>query len=181
MSKKGARKKRIYSTNIENPNQKAYIYTFQFYIMNGKQFLLMLIGFFGCTMEGETRLQKLTFLAKEEYGIQLPFKFTWSNYGPFSGDVRDCLQVMEVEGLLEQKKVKRGLPTGSYMIHIFALTEKGKKELNAAKKEHQTENKIINSLIERFGRENLHDVLAYVYGRYEKTEEGEIIASDNFA
>ena len=148
--------------------------------MKGKQFLLMLIGSFGCTIEGETRLQKLAFLAKEEHGIKLPFKFTWSNYGPFSGDVRDCIQAMETEGLLKQEKVERGPGIGKYMIRVFTLTEKGKKELNSISKEFQVENKIIISLIERFGHKPLHYVLSYIYGRYEM-KKGETIASNNIA
>lgn len=148
--------------------------------MKGKQFLLMLIGSFGCTIEGETRLQKLTFLAKEEHGIKLPFEFTWSNYGPFSGDVWDCIQAMETEGLLKQEEVERGSGMATYMIRVFTLTEKGKKELNSIKKEFQVENRIIIDLIERFGHKPLHYVLSYVYGRYEM-KDGEAIASSDIA
>jgi uncharacterized protein YwgA len=149
--------------------------------MKEKQFLLLLIGSFGHSIEGETRLQKLVFLAKEEYGIQLPFEFKWSNYGPFSGDLRDYLQKMEIEGLLEQREVEMESHAGPYMIRVFTLTEKGKRELSSIEKEHQSEDESINKLFERFGQKRLHDILAYVYGRYEETEEGEIVAVSNFA
>lgn len=140
--------------------------------MKKDEFLLLLIGSLGGTIEGETRLQKLTFLAKTEYDVHLPFQFKWSNYGPFSDDVEDCKKEMELSGLLKEERI----PLESYKMHSFTLTEKGKKEFNRIKQGFWLENEVVNNLIGRFGQKRLHDILSYVYGRYTKNEEGDIIA-----
>lgn len=131
--------------------------------MKGTEFLLLLIGNLDGTIEGEARLQKLTFLAKTEYGIQLPFEFTQSQYGPFSDKIRTCLKEMESSGLLKEKK-------GEYM-NIFILTKKGKKELSKIRETFLSENRCTNNLVERFGRKRMHHILSYIYGRYMKIEE----------
>jgi uncharacterized protein YwgA len=125
--------------------------------MKGTEFLLLLIGNLDTT-EGEARLQKLTYLAKTEYGCELPFEFTWSHYGPFSGEIQNYLKEMESAGLVKKAE-------------YIMLTKKGKEEFSKMRKIFPSENECIGNLVERFGHKRIHDVLSYIYGRYMKLEE----------
>ncbi|KYK35795.1 MAG: hypothetical protein AYK19_09980 [Theionarchaea archaeon DG-70-1] len=138
--------------------------------MEGTEFLLLLIGSLEGTIEGEARLQKLTFLATAEYKIQLPFEFARSSYGPYSGEIQYSLKEMESAGLLKEEAEE--------YISIFTLTEEGKREFNKIKRKFPSENERINNLIERFGRKRIHDILSYIYGRYMKPREEDVIAHD---
>ena len=122
------------------------------------KWLLALLRAVGGTIEGNTRLQKLCFLLKHEFGVsELPYDFSPYYYGPFSLDVDDDALGLETTGFI---KVERGVVEPA----LYTLTQKG----NDAAEEIYGNilKKDVFSKIEKFNEMKLIDLLNYVYTKY---------------
>ena len=69
---------------------------------------------------GETHIQKATYLASELLGIPFDFDFILYKHGPFSFELRDELDDMRVDGLLER------VPQGPRYGPRLLVTPRGK-------------------------------------------------------
>ncbi|HEC88580.1 MAG TPA: hypothetical protein ENI52_04625 [Thermoplasmata archaeon] len=140
--------------------------------MRQKYLILYLLKQLGGTIEGETKLQKLVFLGKEEFELPFSFSYSWENFGPFSGELRDILSNLENEGLIKIEEKKRLSPLGDpFSIRVYKLTKKGSKyllehiaEINKNTKKH------IEELIDIYGKQDLKNILNYVYKTYSPEE-----------
>jgi DNA-binding MarR family transcriptional regulator len=124
------------------------------------KWLLALLHAAGGAVEGSTRLQKLCFLLKREFGLsELPYNFLPFLHGPFSTDINDDALDLEIAGLIE---VERGMvePT------LYVLTPKGRKVAKEIYK--KIPEKGVLSRVRRFNQMGLVELLKYVYAKYPK-------------
>jgi len=120
-------------------------------------------------IQGKTKLQKMMFLAKEEFGIQHEYTFEKYNYGPYSFELSNDLKALESFGLIKIDKNafdSKGLFEGK--IFIFNLTEEGElivdKEITP-KMLPETISKL-QKLVDTWNKEPLQNIIKYVYSKY---------------
>ena len=124
------------------------------------KWLLALLHAVGGVVEGSTRLQKLFFLAKHEFGFrELPYNFLPFLHGPFSGNINDDALDLENAGLIE---VQREMvePT------LYSLTPKGKEAAGKIYGKMSQAEKGALSKVKRFNQMRLDELLKYVYTKY---------------
>ena len=124
------------------------------------KWLLALLHAVGGAVEGSTRLQKLFFLTKHEFGFrELPYNFLPFLHGPFSADINDDALDLEIAGLIE---VQREMvePT------LYALTPKGKHMAGEIFEKLPREDRRALMKVKRFNQMGLAELLDYVYARY---------------
>ena len=113
--------------------------------------ILYVISRFGMRGVERTRLMKLLFLIdrvlRNRAGIAL-FRWIMWKYGPFSKDVLDILDDLEVDNVV---KVRRGV---GYVIYIH--------ETPIELHDPELEN-LINEIVDRYGNVRLEELLDYVY------------------
>ncbi len=122
------------------------------------KWLLALLHAAGGAVEGSTRLQKLFFLLKHEFGIsEPPYNFLPFLYGPFSTDINDDALDLEIAGLIE---VERGMvePT------LYVLTPMGRMVAKEIYKKMPERG--VFSKMRRFNQMGLVELLKYVYAKY---------------
>ena len=124
------------------------------------KWLLALLHAVGGVVEGSTRLQKLFFLLKHEFGLsELPYNFLPFLYGPFSTDINDDAFDLEIAGLID---VERGMvePT------LYSLTPKGKKVAKEIYEKMPDKGVLFG--MRRFNEMRLAELLKHVYAKYPK-------------
>ena len=128
------------------------------------KWLLALLHAVGGAVEGSTRLQKLFFLSKHEFGLELPYNFLPFLHGPFSADINDDALDLENAGLVQ---VQREMvePT------LYALTPKGKRVAKEIFEKLPKEDKRTLTKVKRFNEMGLAELLKYVYTKYPKESE----------
>ena len=94
-------------------------------------------------MANRTKIQKLTFIAKEKFDYKISFNFVSYHYGPYSPELRDFIDDLIRDGLLEERKILSGIIEYSY-----SLTPLGEKVLEDMRKsvDRESLNKI-NSVV----------------------------------
>ena len=123
-----------------------------------------------------TKLQKLTFLLKEETNIKLSLEFKPYKYGPFSQRVFEITEKLRADGLVSISYVN-GLPTQTDNIRLVSITEQGRKkggEVYNSMDEEQRDS--FDSVIRRWGSEPLSSLLVYTYLTYPETTKNSTIA-----
>ncbi|MDT2567170.1 hypothetical protein [Enterococcus avium] len=181
-------------------------------LLTGADYLLLLFYVKGKTpnilepIEGRTRITKMMFLFQMEWLKKIEFKknldidqlqfFEAYNYGPFSSDVHDELDLFISIGFLREqvKKVKRNaLPDydyvqkvdtdnsegydewidleSSYEISTYTLTNLGKKYVEEELLpqlgfEKEFILSELSKLKEQMNSNSLNDILSYVYNKY---------------
>ena len=129
------------------------------------KWLLALLHAVGGVIEGSTRLQKLFFLSKHEFGLlELPYSFLPFLHGPFSADINDDALDLETAGLIE---VQREMvePT------LYALTPRGNRVAKEIFEKLPEDNKKALSKVRRFNEMGLAELLKYVYDKYPRESE----------
>jgi uncharacterized protein YwgA len=136
--------------------------------METQDFLLLLLDAFGGKAESETRMQKLTFLAKKEYDVDLDVKFKWHNYGPFSEDLKKAFSELREKDLIRiDSEIRKTFMNDKYRITKFQLTDKGRAAAHFAEKtDSPDEVNCVNAIVKQYGHSPLSDILSYVYGAY---------------
>jgi len=141
-------------------------------------------------VEGSLKLQKLTFLLKEEtkLGRRLKdeFQYVPHNFGPYSSDLDSMLQVLQDEGLIwievkpltdphaesDRQQVRKSEqlgPTEKKNMRVYKLTEEGQKLAEAlAKSLSPNEIQEVSGLKGKFNPHRAEQIIDYVYKRYEK-------------
>ena len=136
-------------------------------------------------IQGITRLEKLLYLAGEETRISSNvdegFQFHAYNYGPYSRDVYEAVDLLEEAGLLSEERVFEGtaldeeeeiaavLSEREGVERRFALTEDGKAVANLLAGQHSDVMQAITEIKDKYGGMSLRQLLRYVYTRYPQT------------
>jgi len=136
--------------------------------MKTQDFLLLVFDALGGKAESETRIQKMTFLAKKEHNLDVDVKFRWHNYGPFSDSLKKILSELQKENFIEiNTEIRRTFMGDTYRITLFELTGKGKATASSLKKnEAPSRLNEITAIAKQYGTSPLSEILSYVYGAY---------------
>jgi len=126
-------------------------------------------------IRGATKLQKLAFLAQEEYGVEELHEFKPHKYGPFSESLSGAVKALEQKGLVDRRKQQVG--RGNEMV-VYSLTDKGDRVvrtlLNDRDEDIEDTLRAVDDLKREKGGLSLDRLLRYVYKKYpEMTTESE--------
>jgi uncharacterized protein YwgA len=72
---------------------------------------------------GKTITQKAFYFLKEALGVNLPFTYVFYHYGPYSSDLQNTIEKLELYGLLRITTAPTGLG------YSFQVSERGLKEI----------------------------------------------------
>ncbi|MEZ3115191.1 PadR family transcriptional regulator [Halobaculum sp. MBLA0147] len=118
-------------------------------------------------IRGATRLQKLAFLAQEEYGAEDLHEFEPDKYGPFSPSLAGAVEALKQRGLLKEREKR--VPGGNEML-IYSLTDKG---VRVVKRLLHDRDEDVESTLEsaervkaEWGDSSLDRLLQHVYQSY---------------
>lgn len=130
----------------------------------------------GCReIRGATKLQKLAFLAQEEYGVDELHEFEPHKYGPFSKSLAGTVKALEQKGLV--KRCEEQVPGGSTVV-TYSLTDDGKEFVETHRRENGEMQSLVDSVRElkqTLGDKSIDRVLRQVYKTYpEYTTEREL-------
>lgn len=146
-------------------------------------------------VNGITRLEKLLYLVEKETSVkdsvtenQLNFKAY--NYGPFSKDVYEAVELLEESGLLEEERVVDGQTIDSmedanvtgaveadeYVERRFKLTEHGHLVANLLAQHHPSVSKQLSNIKDRYAARSLSGLIRYVYKTYPESARNSLIA-----
>lgn len=136
---------------------------------SGRDWILALLHASGGKIRGRLRIQKLMFLLKHGYKIEVPYNFIPYAYGPYCADIFEDLTELKEEGLVgirgegsELHEMAEDPKTMS-----FFLTEKGKEEASRVYRKLPSETRMaLIALNARFNRMSLRDLIRYVYENY---------------
>lgn len=120
-------------------------------------------------IRGATKLQKLAFLAQEEYGVEERHEFQADKYGPFSPSLAASVKALENQDVVD--KDVRKLPGGNEQ-YVYSLTETGNQLVELMMDEPGEELTTILDQIEGLKRtrrdQSLDRLLRYVYENHPK-------------
>ena len=146
-------------------------------------------------VNGITRLEKLLFLAEKETSVaesvageQLKFKAY--NYGPFSKDVYEAVELLEESGLLTEQRVVDGQTIDSmedvnvtgaveadeYVERRFVLTEHGQLVAKLLSKHHPAVSEQLAGIKNQYASRSLSGLIRYVYKTYPDSAKNSVIA-----
>lgn len=135
----------------------------------GEDWILAALYALGGKIKGKTRLQKLFFLAKEEFGAEHPYKFSKSSYGPFCKEIETDIEELERKGFIIAERVFFDpiVPTEEGLVRVdYALTNTGKiiakKELD--KLPSEAKDALLS--LKRYQQMSLDNLVKYVHSRY---------------
>ncbi|MEZ3142870.1 PadR family transcriptional regulator [Halobaculum sp. MBLA0143] len=125
-------------------------------------------------IRGATKLQKLAFLAQEEYGVEELHEFEPDRYGPFSESLAGTVNALEQKGFVEKREEQ--VPGGSEIL-VYSLTDEGAKLVEALLREQEGLERVLGSVEELkrdLGDKTIDRVLRQVYKTYPQytTESG---------
>lgn len=124
------------------------------------RWILALLHAMGGVVESATRLQKLFFLLKREFGIsEIPYDFLPFLRGPFSDGINDDVLDLEIGGFLS---VGREVVEPTH----YALTPKGERVAKGVFENMPDEYKKTLTKLKKFNEMGLPELLDYVYARY---------------
>lgn len=145
-------------------------------------------------IHGITRLEKLLFLAEQEEDISKQVKdafiFKPYDYGPYSKEIYEAVELLEEAGLLREERVFEGrsldemeeaVATNSEPEGVerrFFLTNEGAAVAQLLAKEHPEVSSSLSLIKNRYARMSLSSLIRYVYGRYPKFAEASTIRGE---
>jgi hypothetical protein len=142
-------------------------------------------------IHGITRMEKLLFLADQE--SPLPGKvhdalvFRPYNYGPYSKQVYEAVDVLEDADLVGEEKALNGRPLDAMeeasiapdstagLERRFYLTEDGREVADYLAKQHPDYFQLLDEVKGKYGNLPLRKLIQYVYRRYPKYAEESLI------
>ena len=122
------------------------------------------------TIEGKTKFQKLIFLAKKEYNLNIGYDFVKYSYGPYSFELTNDLETLESLELIDVAKsefLNHGSPfVGKQLTYI--LSKKGDKLIKDDEFlfADNTKKEIIDTVINEWNDKPLKTIIKYVYSKY---------------
>jgi uncharacterized protein len=165
--------------------------------------ILMLVAASGGTpagkLNGITRLEKLAFLVAQETSVndqaEDPFEFEAYNYGPYSKEVYEAVDLLKDLGLISESREydDSGLDEMEESTVVasdndgvdregterrFSLTENGEQVSQLLVQHYSEQAAAIASIRARYGRMSLRHLIRYVYDRYPRYAEKSLIRDD---
>jgi uncharacterized protein YwgA len=138
-------------------------------------------------MNGITRLEKLLFLASEEEevleGVEDPFEFRPYDFGPYSKEIYESVELLEEAGLLDEHRVLGGraldemeevaAATGERegVERQFVLTDHGKAVARLLARRNPMVSRKLTTIKDKYARMPLGRLVRYVYERYPRYAE----------
>ena len=124
-----------------------------------KKELLLLTFLKYSNIDGRKRFQKLMYLAKFKFNIEVPFIFIKYFYGPFSKEMQEVLDKLVSVGLIKETKIINEFGIVEYR---YSLTDRGKAVLQIISLDSEEENKI-KQLIEKYKHKSTPEIVEEVY------------------
>lgn len=118
------------------------------------------------TVEGITRFQKLVFLAQNEHEGATPYDFEPADYGPFSRELYDDLDLLDARGFVDCRVEETKLGNEK---QVYELTDKGRRAVERAREEGEgfpIDDDGITETLSEYGDMSLWELLEYVYDEY---------------
>ncbi|QTF71143.1 hypothetical protein [Arthrobacter woluwensis] len=146
-------------------------------------------------VNGITRLEKLIYLVEKETSVsdsvargQLRFKAY--NFGPFSKDVYEAVELLEEAGLVTEERVVDGQTIDSmedvsvtgaveadeYVERRFAVTEHGRFVANLLAQHHPAVVEQLTGIKDKYAERSLSGLIRYVYQTYPDSAKNSVIA-----
>jgi len=137
-------------------------------MINSKAFVLLLLKECGGYFESSTKIQKIAFLSIYENEMPSFTDFTWYNYGPYSKELSETIDRMNLDGLINIKEETLISRFGDeYKIHKYYLTKKGYNKLQKNMNMINNDEKFsLYKTLRFYGKKPLSEVLNYVYEAY---------------
>lgn len=146
-------------------------------------------------VNGITRLEKLLYLVEEETSVSDSvvgghLRFKAYNYGPFSKDVYQAVELLEQSGLLTEDRVVDGQTIDSmedvdvtgavdadeYVERRFVLTEHGRLVADLLTRHHPDVAEQLTAIKDRYAERSLSGLIRYVYKTYPESARNSVIA-----
>lgn len=146
-------------------------------------------------VNGITRLEKLLYLVEKETSVADAvagehLMFTAYNYGPFSKDIYEAVELLEESGLLTEERVVDGRTIDSiedvnvtgaveadeYVERRFVLTEHGRLVANLLAQHHPGVAQQLTGIKDRYAQRSLSGLIGYVYKTYPDSAKNSVIA-----
>ena len=146
-------------------------------------------------INGVTRLEKLLYLAERETRVMDSvsaerLRFKAYNYGPFSKDVYQAVEVLEEAGFVTEERAYDGQTIDSledldvtgavegdeYVERRFAVTAKGEAVANLLSRLHPNVAKQLSEIKDKYAGRNLSSLIGYVYRTYPDSAVNSVIA-----
>lgn len=142
-------------------------------------------------VNGITRLEKLLFLADQESPlpgqVEEAFRFKAYNYGPYSKQVYEAVDLLEEAQLIREEKALEGKPLDAMegaeldleevegVERRFFLTHEGQAVADLLSRSNPAMWELISSTKKKYGSMPLRRLIQYVYRRYPKYAEASLI------
>jgi uncharacterized protein YwgA len=132
-------------------------------------------------ISGRTRFQKLAFLTKEALAssdIELNefYEFIAYDYGPFSKELLDDLEMFEQEGFVEIDENRTFSGNTRYDHRLTESGAKRFKELKKSEPKGQALYRIAEEQVEKYNSMSLRKLLEYIYEEYPEYKENSVYA-----
>jgi hypothetical protein len=146
-------------------------------------------------VNGITRLEKLLYLVEKETSVAESvagehLRFKAYNYGPFSKDVYEAVELLEESGLLAEERIVDGQTIDSmedvnvtgaveadeYVERRFVLTEHGRLVANLLAQHHPDVAEQMTGIKDRYAQRSLSGLIRYVYKTYPDSAKNSVIA-----
>lgn len=131
--------------------------------------------FFAARIEGRTQLQKLTFLGQKEGKMEGGYNFRKWKFGPFSDDIWKDLDALVNHG--EAMEIPQNSKEGEVLGYMYTLSKQGRDYVTneiLPKLDQETLNQL-KTVIMRYSRMTLAELLTYVYQKYpDYTEKSQV-------
>ena len=115
-------------------------------------------------IDSKTKFQKLVFLAKKEYNLDLGYDFKQYNYGPYSEELSLDIEALKQLGFINVKEeIISNLNENNYPIirYEFEISDLGKELVNNSKSDLNINNNLLS-----WNKKELRDIISYVYDKY---------------
>lgn len=117
-------------------------------------------------IEGKTKFQKMIFLGKREYGLDVGYTFEKYNYGPYSEELSRNLESLIDLGFIAVKE--ETFDTDGHFPGVkntYYITEKGKKVINGEVFNYDETTKV-NKILTHWNHKSYKEIIDYVYSKY---------------
>lgn len=122
-------------------------------------------------IEGKTKFQKMIFLGKREYGLDVGYSFEKYNYGPYSEELSRNLESLIDLGFIDVR-TEIFETEGPYpgVKNTYLISKKGREIIEKIEIFNSKETEMAEKIIKEWNHKSYRDVIDYVYGKYINNE-----------